>query len=86
MNTTRKLTSRPHECKKTRLAESAVASVDVSDCGVIYLHMGAVTLRLAPNVLSDLLSTLGEAVAMHACQQASGDGPFEWMTRVEYES
>ena len=81
MNTSSNTTR--HECKKTRLAESAVASVDLSDCGVIYLHVGALTLRLAPNVLSELLSTLGEAVAMHACQQASGDAPFEWIARLE---
>ncbi|MCB9629492.1 MAG: hypothetical protein H6725_19160 [Sandaracinaceae bacterium] len=77
-------TSTAHECVKTRLAESAVAAVDLSDCGVMYLHLGALTLRLAPSVLSELLATLGEAVAMHACQQAAGEEPLAWITRLQY--
>jgi hypothetical protein len=74
------------ECQKTRLAEGSVASVDLSDCGVIYVHLAAITIRLSPQALSELVSTLGEAVALHTCQQASGEGPFEWLRRVEYES
>lgn len=74
------------ECQKTRLAESSVAAVDVSECGVMHVHLAAVTIRLSPQAMAELLSTLGEAIAMHTCQQASGEGPFEWMRRVEYES
>jgi len=50
-------------CRRTRLAESSVAAVDVCDCGVTHLHLGAVTLRLAPCALEELLSTLEQAVA-----------------------
>ena len=50
-------------CRQTRLAESSVAAVDVCDCGVMQLHLGAVTLRIAPCALAELLSTLEQAAA-----------------------
>lgn len=53
-------------CRQTRLAESGVAAVDVCDCGVMQVHVGAVTLRLAPCALTELLSTLEQAVAERA--------------------
>ena len=53
-------------CRRTRLAESSVATVDVCDCGVMHLHLGAVTLRLAPCALDELLSTLEQAARERA--------------------
>jgi hypothetical protein len=54
---------------KARLAEGEVASVDVCECGTMLLHLGPVTLRLAPCAVSDLLATLGQAVATHAARR-----------------
>lgn len=53
-------------CRQKRLAESSVAAVDVCDCGVMQLHVGAVTLRIAPCALDELRNTLERAVAEHA--------------------
>jgi len=53
-------------CRRTRLAESSVATVDVCDCGVMHLHLGAVSLRIAPCALDELLSTLEQAVRERA--------------------
>ncbi len=60
-------------CGQTRLAESSVAAVDVCDCGVMQLHVGAVTLRLAPSALGELLSTLEQAVAERAALEKRKD-------------
>jgi hypothetical protein len=57
---------RRQRCRQTRLAESSVAAVDVCDCGVMQVHVGAVTLRLAPCALDELLSTLERAVSERA--------------------
>ena len=71
-------------CHHTRLAQGDLAAIDSCECGTLHLHLGALTLRLAPSVLSELLATLGEAVAMHACQQAAGEEPLAWITRLQY--
>jgi hypothetical protein len=52
-------------CPRTRLAESAIGSVEVCSCGMWHLHVGALTLRLAPCAVSELLGLLGHAVAEH---------------------
>jgi len=57
------------ECCRTRLAESSVAAVDVCSCGMMQLHIGALTMRLAPCAVSELLATLGEAVAEHTARE-----------------
>ena len=53
-------------CRQTRLAESSVAAVDICDCGVMQVHVGAVTLRIAPCALAELLTTLEHAVTERA--------------------
>jgi hypothetical protein len=50
-------------CKTTRLAESGCVAVDSCDCGMLQLHVGALTLRLAACAAHELLATLGEALA-----------------------
>lgn len=57
-------------CPRRRLAESPFAAVDVCGCGMMLLHVGAVTIRFTPRALSELLSTLGRAVAVHAAHGA----------------
>ena len=61
---------RRQRCRQTRLAESSVAAVDVCDCGILQVHVGAVTLRMAPCALAELLSTLEQAVAERAALEA----------------
>ncbi|MCG8416325.1 MAG: hypothetical protein MJE77_00115 [Proteobacteria bacterium] len=38
---------------------------------MMQLHIGALTLRMAPCAVSDLLSTLGRAVTVYAAQEAA---------------
>jgi hypothetical protein len=53
-------------CRHTRLAESSVAAIDQCSCGMLQLHLGAFTVRLAPCAGLELLATLKEAMAKHA--------------------
>jgi hypothetical protein len=57
-------------CTLTRLAESSVATVDRCACGVIQLHLGALTLRFAPSAAFELLATLGDAMTRHTAHGA----------------
>jgi hypothetical protein len=50
-------------CSQTRLAESAVAAIDLCSCGTLQLHIGPLTLRLAPCALSELRATVDKAMA-----------------------
>ncbi len=59
------------ECSRTRVAQNSVGAVDVCDCGMWQLHLGAVTLRFAPCGLSELLALLGSAVAERAGRRSS---------------
>lgn len=60
------------DCPRARLAEAEIGSVDVCDCGMWQLHIGALTLRFAPAAVSELLALLGQAVAEHAARRAGG--------------
>ena len=73
---------RRSRCTTVRLAESSVAAVDACGCGTMQLHLGALTVRLAPSAVSELLSTLGTAVAAHAARQAKGNQPEGFVPRV----
>lgn len=53
-------------CRRRRLAESAVAAVDVCDCGVMQVHVGTLTLRLEPRAARELAATLDAALTRHA--------------------
>ena len=74
--------ARPHgpsaaDCSRTRVAQNSVGAVDVCDCGMWQLHLGALTLRLAPCGLSELLALLGSAVAQRASQRSTAREPEE---------
>lgn len=58
-------------CERTRLAESSVAAVDVSDCGMMQLHIGPLTVRLAVCAACELLDTLERAVDEYERQRPS---------------
>lgn len=57
------------DCPRTRLAETDIGSVDVCNCGMWQLHIGAITLRFAPAAVSELLGLLGQAVAEHSARR-----------------
>jgi hypothetical protein len=59
------------DCPRTRLAETDIGSVEVCDCGMWQLHIGALTLRFAPAAVSELLGLLGQAVAEHSGRRMS---------------
>ena len=61
--------SESRDCTRTRLAETEIGSVDVCDCGMWQLHIGALTLRFAPAAVSELLGLLGQAVAEHSSRR-----------------
>ena len=62
-------------CRQIRLAEGGVAAVDLCDCGVLQIHVGAVTLRMAPCALSEFIATLERAVAERAVLEDSDRAP-----------
>jgi hypothetical protein len=59
------------DCQRMRVAQNSVGAVDVCDCGMWQLHLGAVTLRLAPCGLSELIALLGSAVAERAAHRSN---------------
>lgn len=62
-------------CAPIRSAEGAVAAVDLCVCGceTLHLHLGSLTLRLSEQTLSELLETLGQAIAALAIHKRQGD-------------
>jgi hypothetical protein len=54
------------DCPRTRLARGNLAAVDACECGMLQVHIGALTLRMAPCALAELAHTLNEAVTAHA--------------------
>lgn len=64
------------DCPRVRLAQGPLAAVDACECGMLQLHLGAVTLRMAPCALAELESTLREALAEHARRFPADDELF----------
>ena len=58
-------------CSQTRLAESGVAAVDSCSCGTLQLHIGPLTLRLAPRALSELRATVDKAITAYAAREGT---------------
>ncbi|MGC4094404.1 MAG: hypothetical protein QM756_42135 [Polyangiaceae bacterium] len=66
MNHAKYLASQAEHRSPTRLVEGNLAAVDLCECGMLHLHIGALTLRLDSDAVQDLLNTLGQAVAEQA--------------------
>ena len=49
-------------CRRRRVAEGEIAAVDRCACGTYQVHLGAFTLRLAPDALESLRETLERAL------------------------
>lgn len=65
-----------HRCQQTRLAETSVAAIDECSCGMLQLHLGALTVRLAPCAAEELLATLKEALQRRALPAEPVASPF----------
>jgi hypothetical protein len=63
------------ECGRRRLSESSIAAVDECECGMVQLHLGALTLRLTPPALAELWDTLGRA--MQSVKEGAPKDPAE---------
>lgn len=61
------------DCPKVRLAEGPVAAVDECSCGMMQLHLGPLTVRLAPEAMEELRATLERALSAQAKRQANHD-------------
>jgi hypothetical protein len=46
---------------KTILAQGSIATVEACDCGVVHVHVGAVSLRLTRTAFESLTAALVEA-------------------------
>lgn len=57
-----------NDCPRTRLVSGSLVAVDACQCGMLQVHIGAFTLRLAPEALSELASALNRALVAHARQ------------------
>lgn len=71
---------RSQECPKRRLAESAVAAVDLCECGTYQLHVGALTVRLTTDAFAELQHTLAHALEQAAVPRARTHA--EWSLRL----
>lgn len=58
-------------CTVIRLAETDLVSVDRCSCGTLRIHLGALTLRVSPEVLEQVVRTLGGVVRANASLTAS---------------
>lgn len=58
--------SREDHPRKARLAEGPCAAIDQCPCGTFYVSIGALTLRLSPEVVASVWETIGEALARAA--------------------
>jgi hypothetical protein len=80
---TRKQHQHPPEaadCPRSRLAEGRLAAVDTCECGMLQVHVGALTLRMAPctRFRFEALAPGAYTVSAHA----PGLGQFELQTEV----
>ena len=60
-------------CTHTRLAENGIGCVEVCACGGFRVHLGALTLRFAPEAISELVALLGQALAAASMRRLSLD-------------
>jgi len=64
-------------CPRARLAQSAIAAVDACECGMLQLHLGALTIRMTPPAMAELESTLRAALREHSERFGEEDDAFD---------
>jgi len=52
-------------CPVTRLAKGEVTSVDVCECGTMQVNLGAFTLRVSPETVAEIATTLNAALVTY---------------------
>lgn len=71
------MTRRPHppagssQCTQRRLAETPLGAIDSCACGMMQLHVGALTLRLTPEAVAELSALLEESLVAHSKAETS---------------
>ena len=76
-------------CQRTRLATSAMVTIDACSCAMIHVNVGATTLRFTPEAFEGLSALLLEAVAELAARPPSdhdGSLPLHLGRRVRGEA
>ncbi len=64
-------------CPRVRLAQGPMAAVDACQCGMLQLHLGALTVRMTPPALAELESTLRLALREHRERFGAEEDAFE---------
>jgi len=67
-------------CTQVRLAESELVAVDKCSCGALRVHLGALTLRVTPDALQQVVHTLGSALIADASLSAAQPSPLKAAT------
>lgn len=57
------------ECTRKRLAQGEVGAVDICECGMLQVHIGALTVRMEPRAFAELADTLCRAEATYSALQ-----------------
>ncbi|MDC0671039.1 hypothetical protein [Nannocystis radixulma] len=76
-------------CQRTRLAASAMVTIDACSCAMIHVNVGATTLRFTPEAFEGLSALILEAVAELAARPPSdhdGGLPLHLGRRVRGEA
>ena len=73
------------DCPRTRLVQGDLAAVDACGCGMLQVHIGALTLRMAACALEELANTLNDAVVAHARRFATPDAAHPTLTHLGRE-
>jgi hypothetical protein len=63
------------DCARRRLSEGGIAAVDLCSCGILQVHIGALTLRMDEAALAELTATFGRALVNEALRKRSAGGP-----------
>lgn len=61
--------------RRSRLAEGPFCQIDECSCGTLHLTIGALTLRVAPEVAESIWNTLGQGLHQVAARNEHGDLP-----------
>lgn len=62
-------------CRRAVVAKGEICQVEQCGCGTLHVSLGAVTLRLAPEVVADAAETLSRAMSTLSAPATSGPPP-----------
>ncbi len=60
----------PSDCTRRRLAEGGIASVDACSCGMLQIHLGALSVRMDEGAMFELVATLRRALWEYALDRS----------------